>query len=222
MSRDEGFPHADVATAKHNDPKFRALWRNLRNEAAMNAAVVLYEAVQLASWQHGERVTAEDAAPSWMTEIEQPAKALVKAGLLDREQRIPVHAWEHWFGPPRERRQHLRDKWVRAARRQRNRAVSTGDSAAVPPRSNGGSATPHTHTDRQTNKQATTTGAQPRNGAAGQRDVAAPAAQQGGSESGLRRNPDTDKWERRNPDTGDWEVGPAEEVDHHYPPGGQQ
>jgi hypothetical protein len=142
MSRDEGFAVADMATAKHTDPKFKALWRYLRDEVAMNAATVLYEAVQLASWQHGERVTAEDAAPVWMSDVEAPSKALTHVGLLDAESRIPEHAWTAWFGPAVERRRNLREKWAKANRNRRNPKGDTEDTPRTPRGNNGVTAAP--------------------------------------------------------------------------------
>lgn len=109
MARDEGFAVADTDTGKLNDPKFRKLWRLLRDEAGMNAAVTLYEATQLASWARGVRVTTEDAAPFWSSDVTTPSGALQRAGLLDRSHRIPRKTWDSWFGKAYARRQKRRD-----------------------------------------------------------------------------------------------------------------
>ena len=109
MARDEGFQVADTATDKLYDPKFRKLWRQCRDEVVMNAALALHDGVQLASWAAGQRVTAEDGAPFWMSDIAAPLAALKKADLFDDEGRIPEHAWLSWFEPARKRRQQRRD-----------------------------------------------------------------------------------------------------------------
>jgi len=109
MPRDDGFAVADTATGKLDDPKFRKLWRIVHDGPAMNAAVVLHDAVQLASWAAGERVTAEDAAPFWMEAVENVAANLQAVGLLDKDGRLPAKAWESWFGAARDRRQKRRD-----------------------------------------------------------------------------------------------------------------
>jgi hypothetical protein len=129
MARDEGFAVAAIATAKLTDPKFRALWRNLRpDESAMALACQLYEAVQLSSWQHGERVTAEDAAPFWMSDPAPHAEALQGAGLLDREHRIPRRPWQTWFGEAVSRREKMRDRW-RRYNENRPRGANASDDA---------------------------------------------------------------------------------------------
>lgn len=109
MPRDEGFAVADTATDKLDDPKFRRLWRTLQDVPAMNAAVVLHEAVQLKSWLVGERVTADDAAPFWMLDVAETTAHLQSVGLLDRAGKLPVKAWDSWIGPARARRQRSRD-----------------------------------------------------------------------------------------------------------------
>lgn len=148
MSRDEGFAIADVSTAKHTDPKFRKLWRLLQDEAAMNAAGMLYEAVQLTSWQHGDRLTAEDAAPHWMSDITAPTAALIAVGLLDENTRLPAHAWNAWFAPAVERRANLRERWKRSNRRR-----SKADTTLLPRGYDAGTATPVRPSVRQTDNQ---------------------------------------------------------------------
>jgi hypothetical protein len=109
MPRDQGFAVADTDTGLHNDPKIKYLWRLVRRPAAMNAAMTLYEAVRLASWDAGDRVSAADAAPFWMTDLYSAQQSLTEAGLLDDEGYIPIHAWEGWFGPANERREQRRE-----------------------------------------------------------------------------------------------------------------
>jgi hypothetical protein len=133
MSRDEGFAVADMDTGKHDDPKFKRLWRNLKDEATMNAAVALYESVQLESWSQGERVLAEDATPFWMTEPEPLVAALRKVGLLDDETRIPTHAWETWFGAAYERREKRRRNGEQGGRPPKNRPDNNGKPDGLQP-----------------------------------------------------------------------------------------
>jgi hypothetical protein len=137
MSRDQGFNNADVDVGKHSDPKVRTLWRHLRDENAMNSAMVLHEAVVLASWAAGERITAEDAAPPWMTDVEAPTQALAHVGLLDDRGFLPLRSWRSWFAPAAERRQANRERWNRNKAEQRAVSVDVrADSArshAPPP-----------------------------------------------------------------------------------------
>ena len=102
MSRELQFDRADIDTGLFNDVKVRRLHRRLKDPHAINAAIVTYVAVVLASWDAHERVTAEDAAPPWM--LDPVIDPLVEVGLLDREGRIPAHAWLAWFGPAVDRR----------------------------------------------------------------------------------------------------------------------
>jgi hypothetical protein len=109
MSRD-GFAVADTDTAMMSDPKVLALARRLRDPVRTGAALALYDAVRLASWRHGCRLTLDETAPGWWLEpYDDLAGALVAAGLLDDERRIPAHAWESWYGPARDRRDQYRE-----------------------------------------------------------------------------------------------------------------
>lgn len=122
MPRDDGFAVADMDTGKHNDPKFKRLWKIVRDEALMNAAVALYEATQLESWAEGERVCADDAAPFWMVDAAPSLTALREANLLDDEFKIPVHAWESWFRPAFDRREQRRESGRIGGKRSRSDA----------------------------------------------------------------------------------------------------
>jgi hypothetical protein len=108
MTREDGFRTADVDTGLLDDPKMRALWRSLRDPAAMSRAVVAYLAAVLSSWRTGERVTAEDAAPLWSDPDPDVLDAMTAAGLLDAEHRIPAHVWTSWYEPAAERQQNFR------------------------------------------------------------------------------------------------------------------
>lgn len=144
MSRDEGFPHADVDTGFLNDPKITRLWRDLApNSDLMARALTVRLACMLTSWQKGERVSAEDAAPAWLGAITTEVEALVRAGLLDQDARIPRRPWGKWFGEARRRRDKARARWRKA---NENRAAST-----VLPR--GSRDVTASQTDRQTGSQ---------------------------------------------------------------------
>jgi hypothetical protein len=108
MSRDDGFPIADVDPALLDDPKIRALVRATKDEAAIARAVVAYIATVLRSWAHGDRQTLTDAAPLWLSGIDDLAERLAAVGLVDAEGRIPERGWENWFRPAWERREKKR------------------------------------------------------------------------------------------------------------------
>lgn len=109
MSRGDGFPTADVDTHVLDDPKFRALWRALNDQAQMCEAFTAYQSVLLASWATGERVTIEESAPLWMQLDTGLVDALMRVGLLDDEHRIPGRAWVSWYLPAYERREARRE-----------------------------------------------------------------------------------------------------------------
>ena len=106
MSRGDGFEISDTDTGMMADPKILALARRLRSSVQTLAAVALYDAVRLASWKAGCRLTLEETLPGWCIDpIDDLTGHLVAVGLLDGEHRIPAHAWAGWFGPAYERRQ---------------------------------------------------------------------------------------------------------------------
>lgn len=110
MSREsDGFAIADIDTGLFDDLKIHRLVRATRDEGLIARCLVALEAIQLASWKQGERVTLTDAAPLWMTSIDDLAERLRGVGLLDDEDRIPEHAWESWFGPAQARREERRE-----------------------------------------------------------------------------------------------------------------
>ena len=110
MRRDEGFPIADISTAMLDDPKIKTLARTLRDEATMSKAVVLYLAAVLASWGAGDRATAEDAAPLWLTPDADLLTKLEVVGLLTPDHRIPERTWKAWHGPAYDRRQSYKER----------------------------------------------------------------------------------------------------------------
>ena len=131
MSRDDGFAVADLSTDLLDDPKVKALWRDLGDQGRMGHALTLYTATVLASWRAGARVTLADAAPVWLEIDGELVAALVRVKLLDRTGRVPLKSWKGWFGPAADRRDKLRTKWRRANER-RSTSVH-GGTAAVPP-----------------------------------------------------------------------------------------
>ena len=130
MSRDDGFDVADVATGLYDDPKVKALWHELCDQGRMGHALTLYMATVLASWRHGCRVTLDTAAPVWMEPDSSLVAALQAVKLLDKTRKVPIRAWNGWFGVAESRREKLRAKW----RRDNERRLSVrGVTAAVPP-----------------------------------------------------------------------------------------
>jgi hypothetical protein len=128
--RDEGFPHADIDTGFFDDPKVRALVRSERDEGTASRALLAYIATFTASWRAGDRVTFEDAAPLWLSDLDDLSERLREVGLLDDTNRVPAHAWEAWFRPAWERREKKRASGAEGGRRswdkrRRNSAEAT-------------------------------------------------------------------------------------------------
>jgi hypothetical protein len=104
VSRDQGFRNADIDTGLMADPKVVALSRRLRDPVRTMAAVGLYEAVCLASWADGRRLTLEESAPAWWAQpVDELAAHLVAVNLLDGEHRIPTKSWRNWISPALDR-----------------------------------------------------------------------------------------------------------------------
>ena len=76
MSREDGFPIADVDVSMLEDAKVRQLVRVIGDEAMTARCLIGYTAVVLASWRAGERVTLDEAAPLWLTGLEDLAEGL--------------------------------------------------------------------------------------------------------------------------------------------------
>ena len=134
MSRDDGFSVADIDSAYFDDAKMRDLWQRLRDPALMATAVCLHQSTVLASWRHGERVTAAQAAPLWIIADQGMLDMLHAVGLLDGEYRVPEQSWTEWFGAAYARRD-LR----RAAGRTGGLAASRGRSTDATPMLDGSS-----------------------------------------------------------------------------------
>ncbi len=131
MSRSDGFDHADIDVGLMADPKVVGLARCLRDPVKIGAAVTLYQAAVLASWKAGARLTAEEALPAWWLDLPgQLIDALVVAKLLDADHRIPEHAFESWFGPARDRREHYRELGARGGKAKASNAAGSSDGSA--------------------------------------------------------------------------------------------
>lgn len=129
MSRDDGFAIADTDTSLMSDPKVVALARRLRDSVATMAAVGLYDAVRLASWKAGERLTLDEALPGWWLDpVDDMAAHLIAVGLLDAERRIPVGPWQSWFVPAYARRDHYRQLGAKGGKAKASRGSSEGSS----------------------------------------------------------------------------------------------
>jgi hypothetical protein len=133
MSRDDGFPIADIDTGYFDDAKLKDLWQLLRDPARMALAVVLHKATVLASWRQGCRVTVAQACPLWMTVDADIQEALVTVKLLDRAGRLPFASWNEWFLPAQNRRKIRREAGrLGGLASGRGRATSTTDGEASP------------------------------------------------------------------------------------------
>lgn len=110
MSRDDGFAIADVSTSLYSHPRVVALARLLRDGTQTAAHVAIFEAVLLASWGAGRRLTLDEACPAWWLDPVDELRANLQAvGLLDSEARIPDDSWASWFEPAFERREARRE-----------------------------------------------------------------------------------------------------------------
>ena len=129
MSRDDGFPIADLDVALLDDAKVHQLVRSTRDEAVVARCLIAYTSVLLASWRHGYRVPLDEAAPLWLTDLDDLAERLSEARLLDEDQTIPANAWAGWFGPAWERRE------AKRAGGRRGGLVAHGLDPDIPPHS---------------------------------------------------------------------------------------
>ena len=119
MSRDDGFAIADLDVGFLDDAKVRALVRSTRDEAIAARAIVAYIAAHTSSWANAERVSVGDAAPLWLTDVDDLVTRLAAAELVEADGRIVEHAWDSWFAKAKARRDAARDRWARYnARRQ--------------------------------------------------------------------------------------------------------
>ena len=133
MSRDDGFPVADVDSAYFDDAKMRELWQRIADPDRMARAVTLHSATLLSSWRHGERVTVGQAAPLWLLADELTVADLKAVRMLDRAGKIPLGSWTRWFGAAFQRRE-ARREIGRAGGLASGKSRSTVSEASVEPR----------------------------------------------------------------------------------------
>jgi hypothetical protein len=154
MSRDDGFDVADVATGHLDDPKVKALWRELApDQDSMSRALMLHFATLLASWRQGCRVAVSEAVPVWLDLDVELVSALGRARLLDSAGKLPIRSWKSWFSPAWERREVRRESGRLGGLRAKGKRPLTDaiaklqqpDSGATPDRPSGRSVR---HTDR--------------------------------------------------------------------------
>jgi hypothetical protein len=134
MSRDDGFRTADVDVNLLDDPKVRALVRSTRDEALVARCLVAYMAILTASWERAERIPLEDAAPAWLTGLDDLRDRLAEVQLVDEQGRLVERAFDAWIGPAIDRQASFRERWRRANDKRRKAdtdAVPRGDSGGT-------------------------------------------------------------------------------------------
>jgi hypothetical protein len=152
MSRDDGFGHADVDVGLLDDPKVRQLIRSTKDEGLIARCLIAYTAVVLASWERGTPLTLEDAAPLWLTDLDDLRARLTAVGLVDEDGRIPPKPWERWFGVAVTRRDAGRDRWRRWNQRQKgSRQAGSPTGSTGPTDSQSGSQSVQTSPQRLPN-----------------------------------------------------------------------
>lgn len=132
MSRDGGFEIADVDVGILDDPKWKKLARGIRDEATIARCFVAYSATMLGSWADGDRVTVGDAAPAWLTDLEDLEAHLRTYDLVDDQGKVLEHAFASWFGPAHGRREVKRERWRRGAEAKRGKRVKDAAPGDVP------------------------------------------------------------------------------------------
>jgi hypothetical protein len=130
VSRDDGFPVADVDSAYFDDAKMRDLWQRLHDSDRMARAVVLHAATLLGSWRQGERITVGQASPLWMIQDDDLVSDLKAVRMLDKTGRIPLGSWNKWFGVAFKRRE-VRRETGRAGGLASGKARSSDAEASV-------------------------------------------------------------------------------------------
>jgi hypothetical protein len=102
VSRESGFPIADIDVGILRDVKMRRLRQHVPAED-VPATMLLYLAVLLSSWEEGARLSV-DEADSPVEATPERVAALKAAKLIDDDGRVPEHAWASWFLPAWRRR----------------------------------------------------------------------------------------------------------------------
>ncbi len=133
MSRGDGLGHADIDVGLLRDPKIRQLIRSTKDEGLIARCLIAYQAVVLASWEYGARVSLEDAWPLWMSGLEDIGDRLIAVGLLGDDRRIPPKPWDAWYGVAVTRRELGRERWRRWNERRRGnrQPVPTGSTGST-------------------------------------------------------------------------------------------
>lgn len=126
VSRDDGFPIADIDVGILRDVKIRRLGRHVAAEEVA-PTTLLYLAVVLSSWEEGYRLSVDEADAPQPATPEQVA-ALKATGLLDSEGKVPLQAWEGWFRPAWQRREKKRAGGAEGNRRRWNADKSPSDT----------------------------------------------------------------------------------------------
>lgn len=103
MSRGDGFANADLDVGFFRDQKVKRLARE--HADVFSVAVNGYFGIVLHCWACGERVSALDAWPDIVPWSDAAVEALRHVELLDRTSKLPVGAWNNWFGPAFARRE---------------------------------------------------------------------------------------------------------------------
>lgn len=104
MSKEpRGFRTADLDVDFFDDDKVRSLVRSTRDEALICRCLVAQLSVVAASWDKGQRATLAEAAPVWLTDLDDLRDRLARVELLDAEGRIPEESWTRRFGRAWER-----------------------------------------------------------------------------------------------------------------------
>ena len=136
MSQLEGFAVMDVSTAILHDPKVGRLAREYPER--LTTGFLVYVATMAESWKAGERVTVEDAWPSFLAFDQASIDAIRAVKLIDARGRIVPQAWRGWFDIAYERREKSRERWRRANRARTSDAPEpvhpNGEDSAEPAR----------------------------------------------------------------------------------------
>lgn len=126
-----GFDVMDVSTSLPNDPKVKRLAREHPDQLC--AGFLVYMATLAESWLAGERVTYDDAWPSYLPFDEATVAALRSVKLLDEQGRVTTRGWHKYFEPARKRRAQGRRRWAEWKKRQTTKpAKSNGNAHGVP------------------------------------------------------------------------------------------
>lgn len=128
MGKLDGFEVMDVSTAVVHDPKIRRLAREAPE--LLGAAFLAYMAVMAESWKAGERLTIQDAWPSFLPFDPAVVEKLRQVELLDVRGRVRPKPWREFFESAKKRREAARERWRRANENRTNKAEVNGKDRA--------------------------------------------------------------------------------------------